>query len=86
MDGNKDVNALNALVSVTGHKKVCTLAMQPQGKENVSNPVGMGMNVITDLYKPLTIQKRINLVFKTIHRAICNNIQWQIILYINNSI
>jgi hypothetical protein len=64
MECNKDVNASNALVSVTKHKKLCTLAMQPLGKENESHPVGKGKKVITDLYKPLTIQKSINLVFK----------------------
>jgi hypothetical protein len=50
------------------------------------NPVGKGKKVITDLYKPLTIQININLMLKAIHSVACNNIRWQTIPHINNLI
>jgi hypothetical protein len=40
----------------------------------IGNPVGKGKKVITDLYKPLTIQININLMLKAIHSVACNNI------------
>jgi hypothetical protein len=66
--------------------KAAALPSQPAHQQNDScktnqrnhwakrNVVGKGKKVITESYKPLTIQKSINLMLKAIHRATRNNI------------